>query len=304
MPAMPPRKPAHSPSLPCPGRRRFAGLLAGALVPPVFGQSPGTGAAMARCLDIEIAGDFGNAGHRDIQAVLGSAADAIWRHCPSIRWDVPGFHVYRSDGSPITVFDHRPDGRIAIGVTTQGTYWSQFAFQFAHEFCHALAGHSNNWREKQEWIRRRKANHWLEESLCETASLFALRAMGESWKTAPPYPNWKDYGKSLARYAADRLDATTKGLPDGFRFVQWFREREKSMRENPTHRESNNVVARELLPVFESAPGTWEAVAYYHAIRRNPDQPLRERLADWLQSAAPHRPAIRRIAAIFGVADS
>lgn len=292
-----------APSPVSPGRRRFAGLLLGTLAGPLFGQSPGGNAVAGRRLDFEIAGDFGDASPEDIRAVLGSAADSIWRHCPSARWEVPGFHLYRSEGSPITVFHHRPDGRISIGVTTRGTFWSQFAFQFAHEFCHALAGHSNNWKEKQDWIRKPKANHWLEECLCETASLFALRAMGKSWKTAPPYPNWKDYGKSLTQYAAERLEATAKALPEGFGFRTWFVEHEGPMRKNPTQRELNNVVARELLPVFESAPGTWEAVTFYHATRRGPDQSLKERLADWHQAVpAVHRPAIRRIAAIFGVA--
>jgi len=48
---------------------------------------------------------------------------------------------------------------VAIGVTTKGNFWSQFVFQFLHEFCHALAGHSNDW--KKRWIKGRTANHWL-----------------------------------------------------------------------------------------------------------------------------------------------
>lgn len=285
-----------------PDRRRFLFLAAGALAQPLLAETPSAPENAGKRLDFEILGDFGDASQQDIRAVVNSAAGEIWKHCPSARWEVPGFHLFRSEDSPITVFDHRPNGRIAIGVTTRGTFWSQFAFQFAHEFCHALAGHSNSWREKQAWIRQPKANHWFEECLCETASLFALRAMGKSWETAPPYPNWKDYGKSLTDYAADRLDATLKSLPEDFRFREWFAKHEPSMRGNSTQRELNNVVARELLPVFESAPGTWEAVTFYHAARRDPSQSLKARLADWHRSCpAKHHPAIRSIAAIFGL---
>jgi hypothetical protein len=32
-----------------------------------------------------------------------------------------------------------PGGRIAIGLAAQDTHLTQYSFQFAHEFCHALA---------------------------------------------------------------------------------------------------------------------------------------------------------------------
>ena len=32
------------------------------------------------------------------------------------------------------------------GLAVEGTYWAQFAYQFGHEFCHALAGHCNDWK--------------------------------------------------------------------------------------------------------------------------------------------------------------
>lgn len=285
-------------------RRRFAllalaalpaGVVARAAPPP---DPPGAG----KRLDFQIDGDFGEAGPQDIKAVVTSAGDAIWRHCPNVRWETPGFRLYHSADSPITLFDHRPDGRISIGVTTRGTFWAQLAFQFSHEFCHALAGHSGDWKAKQEWLRRPKSNHWLEECLCETASLFALRAMAKSWETRPPYPNWKPYANALADYAADRLEATAKALPAGFAFRTWLRQHEPAMRENPTLRADNNVVARELLPLFERTPSAWEAVAHYHGIRRDPAQSLKDRLADWHQATPPVcRPIIRGIAEVCGV---
>ena len=57
---------------------------------------------------------------------------------------------------------------------------------------------ATRWRTSATIPRRsvrypRHANSWLEESLCETASLFTLRAMSRSWSIAPPYPAWKNY---------------------------------------------------------------------------------------------------------------
>ncbi len=263
-------------------------------------QTPAPPAAAGRRLDFRIGEDFG-ASEADIRAVLTSASDAIWQHCPGTRWEVPGFFIYHRDESPITNFDHRSDGRIAIGLTSRGNLWSQFAYQFAHEFCHALAGHSNDWRKL--WIRGRKANHWLEESLCETASLFAMRAMGVTWKTDPPYPNWKSYANSLTRYAADRIEQAASNLPLGTTFQKWFRENEPAMREKSTLRDKNDVVALQLLPLFEKQPAGWESVTFMNLARRDPGKSLATHFADWIAvTPATHHAFVRDLSAVFGIA--
>ena len=250
-------------------------------------------------IDITLASDF-KAPPANVSAVLSSAAESIWRHCPSTRWQTPGFEVFLSPDYPIAAFDHRANGRIAIGVTTTGTYWSQYAFQFSHEFAHALAGHANDWRKP--WIREKRANHWLEESICETASLFALRAMAESWRTHPPYPNWRDYAQSLRNYADDRLRETERTLPADANFIRWLAANESSMRSNSVQREKNNVVARHLLPVFERTPSGWEAVTFLNlGKRRDPNLTLSQHLADWREAAPPkHRAFIEEVARTLG----
>ena len=278
-------------------RRQFAALVGGIVSTPVFSRAAENA---GRKLDFQIGDGFGGAGAADITAVIRSAADSIWRHCPDTRWEVPGFFVYRDKRYPITLDDHRDDGRIAIGLDTQDTYWAQYAFQFAHEFCHALAGHSNDWHKPA--IRGRRPNHWLEESFCETASLFALRAMGKSWLTEPPYPNWKSYAGSLTDYAAERLAAAAKDLPDEKNFAAWVRENEASMRENPTIRPKNSVVAMKLLPLFEAMPSGWEAITFFNLGKIDPEISLAGKLADW-KSVAPEsqKKFIAEIGAVFDV---
>ncbi len=279
-------------------RRRFSAVLFALL----GGRAIAADEVAGRRLDFRIGEDFGGARAADIQAVLASAAQSIWKHCPSTRWEVPGFFIFHSEGAPITLFDHRGDGRVAIGLTTQGTFWSQFAYQFSHEFCHALAGHANDWREP--WIKAKKANHWLEESICETASLFAMRAMSRTWETAPPYPNWKSYAPALGKYAADRMEKTRADRPEGFTFAAWFREHEESMRANSTIREKNNVVALELLPLFEAEPSGWEAMTVFNRVKdRDPQKTLARHFADWADAApAEQRTFIGKVAAVFGAA--
>jgi len=282
--------------LPSPSRRQFTALLLSAAPATLVADAA---PVAARKLDLRIGEGF-EAREADIRAVLLSTGEALWKHCPNTRWEVPGFFIFHSKESPITVYDHRADGRVAIGVTSNGTYWSQFAFQFAHEFCHALAGHSNDW--KKLWIKGRKANHWLEESLCETASLFAMRAMGETWKSTPPYPNWKSYAGALTKYAADRIEKAAADLPVGTAFPDWFRANEPAMREKATIREKNNVVAIQLLPIFEARPSGWEAITFMNLGKRDPEKSLAAHFADWREVAPPaQREFIGRIAAVFGV---
>jgi hypothetical protein len=279
-------------------RRRFTALLLSAARVGLATETTPPPAA-GRKLDLRIGDGFG-AREADIRAVLLSAGEAIWQHCPNTEWREPGFFIYHSNDLPVTAYQHRADGRVAIGLTTTGNHWSQFAFQFAHEFCHALAGHSNDYA--QLWTRGRKANMWLEEACCETASLFAMRAMGERWKTAPPYPNWKPYAESLVQYARDRSETAAVSLPRERPFLEWFRENEAAMREKATLREKNNVVAGQLLPLFEAEPAGWEAITFLNLGRRDPEESLAMRFAEWSAAAPGAQHAfIGRVAGVFGL---
>lgn len=245
------------------------------------------------------AGEFG-AGEADIRAVLRSAAEEIWRHCPNTRFEQPGFEVYRNEKYPITHFERSEDGWLVIGLATEATFWSQYAYQFAHEFGHALASHSNDWRKL--WRTPMHTNKWLEESLCEVASLFALRAMARTWEKDAPYPNWRSYGAKLDEYARKRLDDPANRVPEGVTFAEWFRENEPAMRKNATDRARNNIIAGQLLPLFEAESAGWETLTAINLGRREPSQTLAERLADWRSNVRGElRPFVGKVAAVFGI---
>ena len=249
-----------------------AGVLAGCVA-----RRPGS---PRQRLVFDVRADFGAASPEDVEAVARSAADSIWNHCPDTRWETRGFRLYQNDPYPITLDEHQ-DGFIAIGLTPKGTYWAQFAYQFAHEFGHALAGHSNDFAEIRGHDRGK--NHWLEESLCELASLFALRAMGESWKTSPPYPNWKSFAPHLTSYAAERIATAEKNRGDR-PFAEWFRSAEPALRETSTLRDKNTIVAVHLLPLFEKTPSGWEALTFFRRGRTGGETSLAAHLAGWRAS--------------------
>ncbi len=242
-------------------------------------------------------GAWGEAGPADIAKVAASAAGEIWQYCPHSR--IESIRIYHRADYPQTDFGRGPDGCIRIGLAAENPRWAQFAFQFAHEFCHALAQHSE--AGIRGWHEPKHANLWLEESLCETASLFALRRMSETWKTRAPYPNWRSYSAALASYAADRLALPAHQLPAGLTFKEWFAKHENALRANASLREKNVIVATQLLPLFEAAPENWEAVTFLNHGPRVKGKTTVRKLADW-QAAAPaaHRAFIARVGAIFG----
>jgi hypothetical protein len=250
-------------------------------------------------LDFRVqAAGFGSASPADITAVLQSAGSELWRHCPRTQLD--GIDVYHRTDHPQTNFKRAPSGRIAIGLATQDTYWAQYSFQFGHEFCHTLANFANNPRQMRRYPPT--ANLWLEESLCETASLFTLRAMNRSWRTAPPYPAWRGYAPWFNTYAEKRLALPEHHLPAGTPFLVWFHQNQPALRQNSVIRDRNTIIAIQLLPIFEANPRGWEALTFLNRGSRNANKSLAQHLTEW-RSQCPQdlRPFVTRIAGVFAV---
>lgn len=241
---------------------------------------------------------FGEGLSENIEAVLRSAADSIWQHCTTTHWQVSGFRIYPNEKHPICHFDHSEQGEVVIGLATKQTYWAQYAFQFAHEFCHAVIGHSNDWSKRN--LREPGPQFWLEECLCEVASLFALRAMAESWKTRAPYPNWVDFSPHLKSYADERIEKTKQAYQQPF--LPWFRSVAAELQKNPTMREHNCRVAIELLPIWEKHPSIWDALQTYRLDAPAADQSLADHFAQWKKhTTSKHHAVIDQIGAVFGV---
>jgi hypothetical protein len=250
-------------------------------------------------LDIRIqANAFGRASPAEITAVLNSAASEIWRYCT--RTQIAGIDVYYRPDHPQTDFKRKASGRIAIGLSAHDTHWAQYSFQFAHEFCHALVNFSNNPNQLVRYPRH--ANLWLEESFCETASLFSLRAMGRSWQVDPPYPAWRTYAPWLNDYAAKRFVLPEHQLPAETPFLVWFRQKEPALRQNPDMRDTNTIIALQFLPIFEAEPHDWQAVAYLDRGLHNLNESLEQRFFTWRSECpADLRPFVSRLATIFGL---
>ena len=256
--------------------------------------------ALARRLpDITVVNTgWGEVSPAEVRTVFRSAAGEIWKHCPNTRVD--SILVYHRNDHPQTDWERNARGEIVIGIEAGGRRCAQMVFQFAHEFCHVLAGHSNDWR--RAWRGEGKPNHWLEESLCETASLFTLRAMARSWQNKAPFREWKYYAPEFADYAQERMRDPRQRLPSNTTFAAWFHRNEPAMRRNPNLREKNTVIAAQLLPLFEADPRGWEAVTFFNLGRQDRTMSLARFLAEWRENCPPRlRNFVASLALVFDV---
>ncbi len=269
-------------------RPRLAACIL-ALLPAAAVPVPGQEEGAEPALDLRVSREgWGNAEPEDLEAVLRSAAEALRRQVPGRRF--PAISVSRSKDGPIALYERGPGGEVRVRLDVEGPQWAQAAYQFAHEFAHVLCGS----REGEN------PNLWLEEALCETASLFALGWMAETWKTRPPYPNWKSYAEALRKYRDRRIGAAR--LPEGRTLETWFERAEPELRAEKTMRANSDLVAVALLPLFESSPEAWGAVQALNAPGDRSCRTFREHLEEWRRAApARHRDFIRRVAREFGV---
>jgi hypothetical protein len=236
-------------------------------------------------------GDWGGAALSDVEAVARSVAK--------------GFGAYDEDESiailleptpgegdpPIALSSVSPSGEFVVRLSVRGNLWAKLSYQFAHEFCHVLADPGSFTLDRFTWI---------EEALCETGSLFALRHLAKAWANAPPYPNWRGYSAAFADYEAEHVFDQARTLPAGEHFTAWLARRLPLLEADAARRDDNTIVAKELLSIFEADNTAWRAVRHLHSGPRLASSP-----ADFIHGWAAACPAqcragVQAIATLFG----
>ena len=203
---------------------------------------------------------WGDASVINIRSLLQNTASHINDH---LRDPVTAsISVRRSDNGPITLIHESTPAIHKVALSARDTFWCQYAYQFAHEFCHVMIN---------PMTERRGPNAWVEETLCELASVFVLRRMAEEWKSQPPRGHYSEFAPSLAKYAQKYLNDPQRSLPAVSDLSEWISENEPALRRGPNFatmeqwdaRQRNRmaVVAYALLPLFEQQPASaWNAV--------------------------------------------
>lgn len=284
-------------------RRFAAGLffalpsLATAAVDAVGGEV----AAARKSIAITVApGNWGAADVADIQRVLESVADELRLqvgYSPEARLNI---RVVPRGVSPRVLYERGPAGEYVVHLTARNERWFQYAYQFSHELCHIFSNFDHKDTSNNEAVTN---NQWFEETLCETASLFTLKRLAQTWAEAPPARKWAGYAPTFAAYADYLLTAAHRHLPASLSLDQWYRENQVPLRESPYQREKNELAATALLPLFEQAPGNWRAIVYLNPDKASATKEFRDYLADWHAACpAEQKELVRQTMALFGFA--
>ena len=242
---------------------------------------------------------WGDASAEDIERVLYSVAAELAPYFP--RRTLPVIRVQHGDDAPAALYEKVSNGQYVILLTAKDRYWGQFAYQFAHELCHVMSNFDNS---DARLAHVKDPNQWFEESLCEAASLFALKQIAATWEIAPPYPHWKNYAPAMRRYADKMLEESHRKLPQDLTLAIWFAQNENAVRDNPYLRAKNEVVASRLLNLLEQHPEQWGALAYLNDDKRAAPKNISEYLRHWYECCPDgHKPFVQQIMTELGVTE-
>ena len=224
-------------------------------------------------------GGWGAAQPEVIEKVLYSVADELMARLPN-KLTTP-IVVTHTDRNPVALYDRGPHGEYQVHLHATGQSWHLYVYEFAHELCHILSNYEENVGEDTT-----KYNQWFEETLCETASLFTLKSLAETWEKSPASPEMSGQGKNLRRFFEHLLGEGHRQLPAYSPLASWLDDHKDELRKNPYLRDKNEVVANLLLPLFQSNPQNWDALTY---LNLDPDD-ARSSLEDYLRHWYQHAP--------------
>lgn len=276
--------------------------LLAVLVVVAFAAPPAgawTSSSSAFGVDIRVEGDgWGSATREEVETLLQAVADELVDG-PNPVFAHPIVVTQGGDG-PVALFAPGSAGEHRIRVSARDRAWAQYAYQFGHELCHVMAGHTAHAADPA-----RRRHQWFEEALCEAAGLYALRSMAARWRDEAPYPAWEDYAPVLAAYAERLLAEPHRQLPAGESAAQWLSSRVQALSDDPYRRADNEVVANLLLQRFEASPEHW--VALYSLNRDDASQTrgVGDYLRQWREHVpAEHRAFVADLAGLLGFGDA
>lgn len=242
-------------------------------------------------------GGWGGARTETIENVLYSVADELMARLPT-KLTAP-IVVTHTDSNPVALYERGPSGEYRVNLHAKGENWHLYVYEFAHELCHILSNY-----EEHVGADTTKYNQWFEETLCETASLFTLKSLAETWAKSPADSAWSGEAKHLQRFFEHLISEGHRQLPSYSPLSSWLQDNEKELRENPYLRDKNEVVANLLLPLFQTNPQNWDALTYLNLDPADAKSSLEEYLRHWYQNAPlEHKHFVASVLALLWAGD-
>lgn len=223
-------------------------------------------------LQIQMAGKWPNLQVVDTSALLNNI---IQTFCDlTSRESMPKLLISNdpSRDYPMVNFEKIGDQTLVLLCTSSCTLWCQIAYQLSHELCHIHA----NFAEQQG-----HAFKWLEESICELASLCNIQLMGQKWVTNAPLPYMSSYATSLNEYVQHQLNKISMPV----QFNEWLESNIEELKSNQYLREKNSVIACKLMPIFNEDNKAWRAVGFMNKWEVNNDDTLSDYFLTWEQNS-------------------
>ena len=168
-----------------------------------------------------------------------------------------------SSGKCIITYNHRDEtpyitkgfGFDNIHLNVAGDYWSQWVFQFAHEYCHHIIGG----KMSGEMV----GMLWLEECFCEASSLYHLYSSYIYWKKAKDKikshysPAFLEYLRHVLKPYKAQADAVKK---EGVR-KEWI-DSYSSCYVSRT-RDITNPVSICIYSILKENPNLWKVLLHF-----------------------------------------
>ncbi|MEY4751796.1 MAG: hypothetical protein RIQ60_4010 [Pseudomonadota bacterium] len=276
-------------------------LLLGASV--TTHASDAVAAVSPRPLDVALEvvdGGWGGGTPSEIKPVLEAVIAAF--PAAGTRADRPveplALRVRHRFGGPRIDYQRDRDGRTVIFLSARDDRWYQYVYQFAHEYCHLLS-HFDRKRQGDDIVRD---HQWFEEAVCETASLFAVRRLAAEGNSADASMVARHIAPQLTQYAEQLIAQPHRQLESGIALKAWYAQHMETLRSQPYLREYNELVALQLLPLFETEPARWAALAWLNPTELAPGLPFADYLDAW-RIATPVfvQPLVANIQTSFGL---
>ena len=255
---------------------------------------PSEGIPLSKQLVFRIEAEgWGGASPEDIRKVLESTGRELLKHIPQNK--IIRIHVVASDTVPQVDFKRAANGEFTVRLSVKGRFWAQFAYQFGHELGHIVSHY-----ERINDNKIGNENKWFEETVAEVASLFVLARMAETWKTDPPYMNWKSFAPALKEYL-DKLLKDTE-IPAIEKMPQWFNDNRPALKADPHLRERNRIVAIHIFKMLERDPSQWEAFRYLNLGRPDATNSFESFLENWYYSAPKkNKGVVKEVVDLLGI---
>lgn len=155
------------------------------------------------------------------------------------------------------LFEHRVhwpfnQANYTIGLNIVEKNYGEAASQFTHELTHVYCDP--------------RITNWAIKTVAHVASFYMLDRLTEKWKANLPErfeedtrDDFRDYKVSLMKEAYHRIDLRQHQLSS-----DWIKNEVKKIHERPElgNRIIFNVIALDILPIFEEDPALWSIIPY------------------------------------------